>query len=89
MHRKDYRLYQTSIVPITSTISKNADCNTLTFLNQGTQNVVINGQLTLTPGMGYTFEGYPGEMNTTAYDIVFANDGMPGAFMLMIMKIYL
>lgn len=88
MNRNDFMNYQWSFVPVTSTTSKNVDCSTVMFINQGTQNVEINGVLLLTPGQGFTFEGYPGEMNTQAYDIIFPNDRLPGCKLVIVMKEY-
>jgi len=88
MDRSKYHNVHVSIIPIVVSKTFLADCNTLTFLNQGTQNVTINGQLLLTPGTGYQFDLYPGEMLTQAFDIVFPNDRAAGCNLVAITKEY-
>lgn len=88
MERSQYKNYLISIMPYTFTGSINVECNNVTMINQGTQNVTINGTLLLRPFDSITFPGYPGEMNTQAYDIVFTNDRETGARLVLILKEY-
>lgn len=71
-----------------TTQGRRFDCNTLIMVNQGTQNVTIDGNLTLTPGQGFTFECYPGEINIHPYDIVFVNDQLNGCRLVTYSKLY-
>lgn len=88
MNRKEFINCHWTTMPITVSKTWAADCNTLTFWNQGTQNVKINGVMTLTPGMAFSFECYPGEMSTQSYDITFTNDQQNGCFLIAIYKTY-
>jgi hypothetical protein len=72
----------------TGTSSRRFDCNTLVFVNQGTQTVVIDGNLRLTPGENFTYECYPGEMNAHTFDIVFTNDQENGCRLIALCKVY-
>jgi hypothetical protein len=73
---------------LTGTTSRRFDCNTLVMVNQGTQAVVIDGNLTLTPGQSFTYECYPGEMNAHSFDIVFTNDQAAGCKLVVLQKVY-
>lgn len=77
-----------NISTLNSSQNKKFDCNTLVFTNQGTQNVTIDANLILTPGMSYTFECYPGEMQAHSFDIVFTNDLAAGAVLVVVEKVY-
>ena len=68
--------------------NKKFDCNTLEFINQGTQAVKIDANMILNPGQGHTFECYPGEMQEHSFDIVFTNDQLVGCNLLVIEKVY-
>ena len=85
----NYKHYCIAIQPVTTNGSRQFQCNTLTMWNQGTQNVTINGQMVLYPGMAYTYEGYPGEMLIQSFDIVFDNERANGCKLLFIRKEYL
>ena len=77
-----------SITLLSSSQNKKFDCNTLVFTNQGIQNVTIDAALVLTPGMSFTFECYPGEMQQHSFDIVFDNDRQAGAVLVVTEKVY-
>lgn len=89
MNREGYRPHVWSFTPISSRANLVAECNTIIFSNDGTQNVTINGVKVLTPGQSMTHEGYPGEINVTSYEIVFTNDLQPGCLLTMMCKEYL
>lgn len=66
---------------------KNFHCINLTFVNQGTQDVVIDGIITLAPNDSITYPGYdPYESNETAFNIVFTNDRAAGCKLVAIVK---
>lgn len=89
MQRDNYNLVKwTDQVFSTNVSSRSFDCNTIVFKNQGTQPVTINQANILLPGMGYTYECYPGEMDTTEYSIVFENERAAGANLLVSYKQY-
>ena len=88
MQRSNYICYTTDFLSITMTGSYAFNCNDLVFLNQGIQNVTINGILVLGPGQGWSFAGYPGEMNISSYDITFANDRENGCDLVIMQKQY-
>jgi hypothetical protein len=62
-----------------------ADCNSLTIVNIGTVNAVVNG-LTVTPGSQYYAPGNETEFNTTRYRLSFVAAGTQEV--LVIRKIY-
>lgn len=82
------RLYQITIMPFSLSGTWTSDCNNLTFWNQGTQNVRINGLMTIAPKESITFPGYPGEKLVQAFDITFDNDRLSGCNMIAIIKEY-
>jgi hypothetical protein len=62
-----------------------ADCNSLTIVNTGTVNAIVNG-LTVTPGSQYYAPGNETEFNTTRYRLSFTTVGTQEV--LVIRKIY-
>jgi hypothetical protein len=62
------------------------DVNTITFYNVGTVTVTILDYLVLPPGYSYTFQGYPGEINSTAFKIEFEDNSINGQNLLAILK---
>lgn len=89
MRRDEYINVDWVPVVITQTTSRVFECNTLVFMNQGTQTVTIDGMWTLTPGQGFDFEQYPGEMITRNFDFVFTNDRLAGCKLVALCKQYL
>lgn len=82
------RSYKIAIIPFTSTATWMSDCNNLTFWNQGTTNVLINGLMTIQPRESITFPGYPGERLTQAFDITFPGGTSNGNNLIIVMKEY-
>lgn len=62
-----------------------SDCNSLTIVNTGTVNAVVNG-LEFTPGSQYYSPGNESEFNTTRYRLSFTAAG--NQQVLVIRKIY-
>ena len=62
-----------------------SDCNSLTIVNTGTVNAVVNG-LEFTPGSQYYSPGNESEFNTTRYRLSFTAAGTQQV--LVIRKIY-
>jgi hypothetical protein len=62
-----------------------ADCNSLTIVNTGTVNAVVNG-LVVIPGAQYYAPGNETEFNTTRYRLSFTGAGTEEV--LLIRKIY-
>ena len=62
-----------------------SDCNSLTIVNIGTVNAVVNG-LEFTPGSQYYSPGNESEFNTTRYRLSFTAAGTQQV--LVIRKIY-
>ncbi len=52
-----------------------ANCNAITFLNNGASTVLINN-FPLLPGIGIAFEGNQWEINKTHYRITFTGTGV-------------
>jgi len=87
-HARHFMFYGWSFLPVTKSKSINIECNDCTMINKGTQDVIINGVLLLTPGQSMTFPGYPGEMCYQAFDITFTNDLTTGCNLILVMKEY-
>jgi len=62
-----------------------ADCNSITIVNTGTVNAVVNG-LEFTPGSQYYAPGNESEFNSTRYRLSFTAAGTQQV--LVIRKIY-
>jgi hypothetical protein len=88
MNRKSYNNYTVDFVPVNETRSVTFECNNITFVNKGSNNVTLQGLLTLLPNDSLTIPGYPGEMCVQAWDIVFSNINSNGNFLLVICKNY-
>lgn len=54
-----------------------SNCVEISFLNNGTQNVLLNNTYTLLPGDFIAFDGKQGELDITKYNIVFTGAGIP------------
>ncbi len=52
-----------------------SDCNSITFVNQGTATISVNAFLTLLPGAQYISQGNVNELNTTSYNIAATTAG--------------
>jgi hypothetical protein len=63
--------YITEILAITQDQPLRLETNSFTLLNNGTSNATINN-FVLTPGSTYIDNGWPGEVNVSSYNIVFA-----------------
>lgn len=62
-----------------------ADCNSITVINTGTSNAIIDG-LTIVPGAQYYSSGNENEINQSRYRLSFDNTGTNEV--LVIRKIY-
>ena len=65
-----------------------SDCNDITFWNQGTTNVEIDGNL-IYPNQSYRISGNIGELDTTQYNVVFASYNNTGNKLAVIRKLYI
>ena len=64
-----------------------SDCNDITFWNQGTTNVEVDGNL-LYPNQSLRIQGNIGEIDTTQYNIVFATLISTGNKLAVLRKLY-
>tara|TARA_R110000868_G_scaffold119499_3_gene317214 strand:+ start:1554 stop:1802 length:249 start_codon:yes stop_codon:yes gene_type:complete len=64
-----------------------SDCGDITFFNNGTDNVVINGSITLTTGQSLTISANYNEIDRTIYYITFPTSVAPQITILR--KIYI
>lgn len=76
------RAYYNSAVGISRAGQVPSNCNEMTFVNQGASTVVINQVFRLYPGTpgsvqgdSITFDGKPGEIDVTIYEISFEGGG--------------
>ena len=81
MKREFYEYFQLYNIPQ----ELRSDCNSLTVINNGTSNAIIEG-LPITPGQQYYSPGNENEINTTRYRLSFDNTGSNSV--LVIRKIY-
>jgi hypothetical protein len=51
------------------------ECAEISFINQGTSNVLVNGSLILLPTQAISFDGKKDEFDETIYNIVFQGAG--------------
>ena len=65
-----------------------SECNDITFWNQGTTNVTIDGNL-LYPNQSLRIQGNIGEIDTTQYDIVFDTYSSTGNKLAVLRKLYI
>lgn len=65
-----------------------SECNDITFWNQGTTNVEIDGNL-LYPNQSLRIAGNIGELDTTQYNIVFATLIDTGNKLAVLRKLYI
>lgn len=65
-----------------------SDCNDITFWNQGTTNVEIDGNI-LFPNQSLRIQGNEGELDTTQYNIVFATLVATGNKLAVLRKLYI
>jgi hypothetical protein len=66
---------------------KDFQCNRVTFINKGTQNVTIDGVLVLEPGQAITyFADDIREVNRTVYHINFDNENANGCKLIAVCK---
>lgn len=64
-----------------------SECNDITFWNQGTTNVEVEGNL-LYPNQSLRIQGNIGEIDTTTYNIVFATLISTGNKLAVLRKLY-
>lgn len=65
-----------------------SDCNDITFWNQGTTNVEIDGNL-LYPNQSLRIQGNVGEIDTTQYNVVFSSLVSTGNKLAVLRKLYI
>jgi len=65
-----------------------SDCNDITFWNQGTTNVEIDGNL-IYPNQSLRIAGNIGELDTTQYNVVFSSYNDPNNKLAVIRKLYI
>jgi hypothetical protein len=66
--------YITETKIVTQNGQVDSNCNTITFLNTGTNNVFVDG-IRITPGTSFTILGQFDEMNIKTYSLTFAAPG--------------
>lgn len=54
-----------------------SNCAEISFLNNGTMDVLLNNSYVLTPGDFIAFDGKQGELDITKYNVVFQGAGIP------------
>ena len=65
-----------------------SDCNDITFWNQGTTNVEIDGNL-IYPNQSLRIAGNIGEIDTTQYNVVFSTYNSPNNKLAVIRNLYI
>lgn len=65
-----------------------SECNDITFWNQGTNNVEIDGNI-LFPNQSLRIQGNIGELDTTQYNVVFSTLISPNNKLAVIRKLYI
>lgn len=63
-----------------------SECNAITFINNGTNNVILNNSMTLTPGQSLSINGNECEIDETKYLINFSS--MTGSKCTVIQKYF-
>jgi len=71
-----------------TSVAVSSDCNDITFWNQGTTNVTIDGNL-LYPNQSLRIQGNIGEIDTTIYNVVFATLISTGNQLAVLRKLYI
>ena len=66
----------------------NSNCAVITFVNQGTSQIIINQSLKLAPGAAVSFDGEKNEKDTTLYRVTFVNSGHTENEVCVIKKYY-
>ena len=70
-----------------TSLAVSSDCNDITFWNQGTTNVTVDGNL-LYPNQSLRIQGNIGEIDTTVYNVVFATLISTGNSLAVLRKLY-
>jgi len=70
-----YQKYSIDITSYQKTQQVSSDCNTLQFVNLGTNAVTINNAITLITNQTFTIEGNENEICTTTFLLTFATGG--------------
>jgi len=83
---KDCRKYITETKVILSNGSTDSNCNSILFVNTGTNNVTIDG-LTLVPNQSWEVSGNKDEINVKTYYFTFSS--ATGSALTIIYKRYL
>lgn len=76
-------------VVVSQTTNRRFDCNDLTLINKGTVDVTIGFNFVLQPGQSITYHCWPGEINSTAYDITFPSPAANGQLLVAVCKNYM
>lgn len=67
----------------------NGQCNSMTYVNQGTSTAFINGVLRLDPGQSFTLDGNEGEWDNGNYQITFQTGvGADYNYLVVIRKVF-
>ena len=80
------RYYDISILQYENTQFVHSDCNSITFINYGTANVVINQAIILANGQSFTIEGNEDEMCIEQFLLTFTGAGTSNC--VVVRKIY-
>lgn len=68
--------YKVDILTYQENNSVLSNCADITFFNQGQEDILINGALTLVAGASVSFNANEGEIDKTIYYFSFANTGL-------------
>ena len=85
---REYRQFQWTFTPITTTQTKKPISSTVIFVNQGTSTAMIDNMIRLLPNESFTFEGYPGEINIHSFQINFVTGAGLQNNIVMVCKEY-
>lgn len=80
------RKFETQFQTYTESGIVESNCADITFVNSGTDDVIINGSLTLTTDASISIQAEAWEMNTTKFNVVFSTSVAPS--LLVIRKHY-
>jgi hypothetical protein len=78
--------YTLDIQQIGQTKQIYSDCNSISFYNQGTNDIIIEQIITLSPGQSFVIEGNEAEMCSHRFLITFSGAGINNC--IVIRKMY-
>ena len=84
---RPYTRYYIEVKQYSTTANIPSDCNTITFINYGSNDVNISG-IVLNQGQQLTIEGNVNEIDTTIYQANFSTSISPNNSLTVIRKLY-